>query len=189
MNYTIDIRRSKRKSIGFEIKESGTLIVRAPYFLSDREIAERIETHHDWIETHMQILKEREEQERQKRSQIHKYTDDKIRNMAEQALKIIPPRVKQYAQIIGVTYGRITIRNQKTRWGSCSSKGNLNFNCLLMEVPEDVMDYVIVHELCHRIEMNHSECFWKLVEQTMPDYKSKKKWLKDHGHELISRMY
>jgi len=87
-----------------------------------------------------------------------------------------------------VTYGRITIRNQKTRWGSCSSKGNLNFNCLLMLAPPEVLDYVVVHELCHRMEMNHSKRFWSLVETVLPDYREQEKWLKGEGAVLLRRM-
>ena len=86
---------------------------------------------------------------------------------------------------MGVTYGKITIRHQKTRWGSCSGTGNLNFNCLLMLVPEQVLDYVVVHELCHRKEMNHSPRFWKEVEAIFPEYREARKWLKDHGGSLI----
>ena len=108
--------------------------------------------------------------------------------MADTAVCVIRPKVEKYAQILGVSYGRITIRSQRTRWGSCSSKGNLNFNCLLTQVPEQVMDYVIVHELCHRIEMNHSGRFWKLVEQIMPDYKTHRKWLKDNGNSLVEKL-
>ena len=86
---------------------------------------------------------------------------------------------------VGVTYGRITIRNQRTRWGSCSAKGNLNFNCLLMKAPPEVLDYVVVHELCHRLEMNHSPRFWAQVERVLPDYKVSRKWLREHGNELM----
>ena len=76
---------------------------------------------------------------------------------------------------------------QKSRWGSCSAKGNLNFNCLLMRAPEEILDYVIVHELCHRKEMNHSDRFWAEVEKVMPSYKERRKWLKDHGNELMKK--
>ena len=96
----------------------------------------------------------------------------------QKALQVLPEKVEHYARIIGVTYGRITIRNQKTRWGSCSSKGNLNFNCQLMRLPEELQDYVVVHELCHRKEMNHSSDFWKEVEYIMPDYQERRARLK-----------
>lgn len=112
-------------------------------------------------------------------------TVTEIKELADKALKYIPERVAHFARIIGVDYGRITIRNQKTRWGSCSSKGNLNFNCLLMMTPPEVIDYVVVHELCHRKEMNHSKAFWNEVEKVMPDYKAYIKWLKEEGHFLM----
>ena len=108
-----------------------------------------------------------------------------LQMLADEALRVIPERVRFYAPVVGVTYGRITIRNQRTRWGSCSAKGNLNFNCLLMKAPPEVLDYVVVHELCHRLEMNHSPRFWAQVERVLPDYKVSRKWLREHGNELM----
>lgn len=113
---------------------------------------------------------------------------DDIKNLANMAMKVIPERVEFYALKIGVTYGRITIRNQRSRWGSCSSKGNLNFNCLLMLTPPEVIDSVVVHELCHRKEMNHSEKFYKEVLKAFPDYWKWDKWLKENGNLLMKRM-
>ena len=113
---------------------------------------------------------------------------EEIQKLAEKALEYIPKRVNYFAKQIGVTYGRITIRNQKTRWGSCSSKGNLNFNCLLMLTPPEVIDYVVVHELSHRKEMNHSKAFWAEVEKVLPNYKEQVKWLKENGGGIIGRM-
>ena len=84
-----------------------------------------------------------------------------------------------------VTYGRITIRDQKSRWGSCSGKGNLNFNWRLILAPEEVLDYVVVHELAHRLEMNHSVRFWGHVERVLPDYKDRRLWLRKNGDGLM----
>ena len=89
-----------------------------------------------------------------------------------------------YARNMGVTYGRISIREQKTRWGSCSSVGNLNYNWKLVLMPPGVLDYVVVHELAHRREMNHSAAFWKVVATWMPDYKKYRKWLRDNGNQF-----
>ena len=118
---------------------------------------------------------------------IQKLSQEELQALADRALLHIPKRAAHFAPLVGVQYGRITIRNQKTRWGSCSSKGNLNFNCLLMLAPEDVIDYVVVHELCHRLEMNHSHAFWRQVERVLPEYRTPRSWLKEHGSELMAR--
>ena len=115
-------------------------------------------------------------------------TDEELRQLSQQAAQYIPPRVAMYAERIGVSCGRITIRHQRTRWGSCSTKGNLNFNCLLMLTPPEIIDYVIVHELCHRKEMNHSARFWALVAAVLPNYAEQKRWLREHGGVIIGRL-
>jgi hypothetical protein len=117
---------------------------------------------------------------------MKKLTPRELDSLKREAKFLIPERVRYFSAKLGITYGRIAIRAQRSRWGSCSSKGNLNFNCLLMLTPREVIDSVIVHELCHRKELNHSKAFWALVYEAMPDYKIWDKWLKDHGHELIS---
>lgn len=101
---------------------------------------------------------------------------------------MVTQRAEYYAPLIGVTYNRIAIRAQHTRWGSCSGKGNLNFNCLLALVPAEVLDYTVVHELCHLKEMNHSPKFWGEVEKILPDYKQCRKWLKENGPKVIARI-
>ena len=110
---------------------------------------------------------------------------EELSGLTEQARRDLIERARLFAPRVGVTYGRISIRHQKTKWGSCSSGGNLNFNCLLMLAPETVRDYVVVHELCHRKQMNHSEAFWAEVERVLPEYREARKWLKTHGQELM----
>ena len=100
----------------------------------------------------------------------------------------IPDRVRHYSGLLGVQVRRITIRNQRTRWGSCSAQGNLNFNCLLMLTPPEVIDSVVVHELCHLIEMNHSERFYQEVLRVFPEYDRWHGWLKEHQTELMARL-
>ena len=90
------------------------------------------------------------------------------------------------ADRLGVSYGRVVVRDQRTRWGSCSSRGTLSFNWRLALAPPDVLDYVVVHELCHLREPNHSPRFWRLVEDARPEYARHERWLKDHGWELLA---
>ena len=104
--------------------------------------------------------------------------------LAERALVKIRERLNVFAPRVGGSYGRVTIRDQRSRWGSCSSKHNLNFNWKLIMAPPQVLDYVVIHELCHLHEFNHSERFWALVQKQMPEYEAWKKWLKVHGCEL-----
>lgn len=120
----------------------------------------------------------------------NKSTDSKtvtpeIMELTSKAKEELPVIVKKYADLMGVTYNRITIRLQKTRWGSCTKTGNLSFNCLIMKMPETVRDYVIVHELAHRKELNHSTKFWTIVAEYCPWYKDAKQWLKNNGQELM----
>lgn len=96
----------------------------------------------------------------------------------------ITARVEYYHSVTGGHYTSIAIRDQKTRWGSCSSLGTLSFNYRLIFAPSKVLDYVVVHELCHLTHMNHSKNFWGMVERIMPDYKEYRQWLKEHGCEL-----
>lgn len=180
----IQIIQTNRKTISIEITKDAQVLVRAPHSMSKAEIQSFVESKSEWIE------KNRKEVEKslatRKKQEI--ISLEQVKELAEKALEYIPRRVAHYAEIIGVTYGRITIRNQRTRWGSCSGKGNLNFNCLLMLMPKEIIDYVIVHELCHRKEMNHSTTFWKEVEKVLPDYYECRKWLKENGESFIERM-
>ena len=181
-----EIVRSNRKSIELNICRDGHIRVRVPFSVTDAEIAQVLKEKSSWIEKHRKQMLERQQSVREMWG--NRLSAQDIQALADQAVKIIPEKVRYFAGKIGVAYGRITIRNQKTRWGSCSGKGNLNFNCLLMLTPDEVQDYVVIHELCHRKEMNHSPKFWAEVAKFMPDYKQKRKWLKENGEGIMLRM-
>lgn len=165
-------KRSRRKTIAIQIKDDGRVIVRSPYFVKESEIECFLYEKQDWIRKQQKRVEEIREQ----RPRI---TEEMRKQGIEKALVDIPKCVEYYSKIMGVTYGRITIREQKTRWGSCSSMGNLNFNWKLVLMPEEILDYVVVHELAHRKEMNHSERFWKIVEDVLPDYRERREKLKN----------
>ena len=183
MNLQLNIIHSSRKSIALEMKP-GILTVRAPKGMSRREINTFLESKRSWIEKHLAKMEERQEA----LEKVEPFTLAEIHEMADKALVVIPEKVRKYAPIVGVDYGRITIRNQRSRWGSCSSKGNLNFNCLLMLFPDEVIDYVVVHELCHRKHMNHSAAFYTEVERVFPEYRKCQKWLKENGGLYLNRL-
>lgn len=184
-DYEITLIRSRRKSLAIEITPELQVVVRTPARMPVREINAFVQEKDDWIRAHLQRMAEKKRMREQHREPA--LSEEELQELATQAMTLIPQKVRYYAQIIGVTYGRITIRNQRTRWGSCSGKGNLNFNCLLLLMPEEVLDYVVVHELCHRKEMNHSARFWAEVEKILPDYRQRRKWLKDNGGRIMDR--
>ncbi len=178
-----EVIRSDRRTTALQIKD-GKLIVRAPFRASDAQIERFVENNRRWIETHLEKAAARAKAA----EAVPKLTPDEIAGLAKKAAATIPQRVAYYAARVGVTYGRITIRKQRSRWGSCSAKGNLNFNCLLMLAPPEVLDSVIVHELCHRKEMNHSARFYAEVRRVLPDYDARNKWLKENGEALMARL-
>ena len=129
--------------------------------------------------------KSREREERRKK--LPRWSQEDYRSYQIAAGQALQERTAFFAEIMGVDYGRITVRDQRTRWGSCSAKGNLNFNWRLILAPGEVLDYVVVHELAHRREMNHSKRFWSLVEMVLPDYERRRRWLKENGEALMER--
>lgn len=183
----IEIIRSSRKTLAIEIRPDMRVIVRAPHRAPNGYIEQFISGRADWIAEHLR-MQEQKNRQCNDALPVKKLSNNDIKKLADKACTCIPERVAHFAPLVGVTYGRITIRNQRTRWGSCSSRGNLNFNCLLMLTPPEVIDYVVVHELCHRKEMNHSQLFWNEVARVLPGYAEQEKWLKTHGNEIMKRM-
>lgn len=174
--------RARRKTLSIRITQEGNLEIRAPLGMPKGEIEAFLKEKAQWIETYRaKVLAEYAQ------GQEAPLGEEEILTLAEQMRQRLPEKLNRHAASMGVTFGRVTIRCQQTRWGSCSSRGNLNFNCLLMLAPEEVLDYVVVHELAHRKQMNHSALFWQEVERECPDYKKSLRWLTDRGGALLSR--
>lgn len=169
---------SQRKSIAVVVTEEAEILVKAPCGYSQKRIREFLTAHEEWIRCRLAKMQE------QKEELGPPLTEEEKQLYRKRAQKILPEKTAFYAEKLGVTFGKISIREQKTRWGSCSSKGNLNFNWRLMLAPDEVIDYVVVHELAHRKEMNHSKAFYQIVESVFPDYKNRQKWLKEQGFIL-----
>lgn len=171
----VSIVRSRRKSLGLEVKINGEVKARVPERVSDRAILRFLQEHEDWIRKKTALIG-KEEGARGAVLQPGQLSADARREFAGR----LNARVKEYAAWMGVTYGKVSLRYQKTRWGSCSSSGNLNFNYALALVPERLADYVIVHELAHRRHMNHSADFWSEVERYFPEYKECRRELRKY---------
>ena len=182
MTEQVEIIRSKRKTVTIQIKSDGRVVVRAPVRMSGAAIRQLLEEKSAWIEKHLAQIR------RQNESAEPAFSPEQLRQLAEAARQDLPRRAARFAPLVGVSCERITIRAQKSRWGSCSTRGNLNFNCLLMLCPEEVRDYVVVHELCHRKEMNHSRRFWLELARVLPEYEQQRQWLKANGSRLIRRL-
>lgn len=178
---SVHVIASSRKSVSIEVRSDLTVWLRIPIWMKRQEAEAILQKKQNWIKTHLEEMEARHGD----REAATALSDRKIKELTEEAKKVIPLRVAYFAEKMAVTYGRITIRNQKTRWGSCSSKGNLNFNCQLMLMPDEVIDYVVVHELCHRVHMNHSGEFWKLVKQVMPDYEERRRLLREYAKTKV----
>ena len=179
MDLTYSVIRSDRRTLSLQIKTDGSIVVRCPRRYPSREIQKFVESKSAWILKNLRQV--------QRVQTLPHLTEEELEILSDQAHSLLPEKVRYWAPRVGVTYGRITIRRQKTRWGSCSAQGNLNFNLLLMLTPPEVMDYIVVHELCHRKEMNHSARFWAEVEKVLPDYKVQRQWLKTYGGSIIAR--
>ena len=179
MSIPYKVIRSNRKTIAIQIMPDGSVVVRSPKRMRVDEVRKFVNSKSTWIEKHLTNRVPRNEE---------KLTDSELKELRERTRILVTERVRYFAPLVDVTYNQIAIRAQRTRWGSCSSKGNLNFNCLLGLVPSEVLDYVVVHELCHRKELNHSDRFWNEVSRILPDYKARKQWLKDNGPSLIARI-
>jgi len=175
----LHIRRSKRVRGNRMVVRYGLppeLVVRPR--ATQREIEEAIDFHREWLERQL------------RKAAPPRLGLDRLTLTEAQGRREARARISLIAQseaaALGVSYKRLTIRDQRSRWGSCSSNACLSFNWRLVLAPHDVLDYVVVHEVCHLVEMNHGARFWKLVEKRRPNYRETKKWLDEHGWEILT---
>lgn len=171
------IYRQYRKTLAMSFSEEGILEIKMPYFYQLQNVLEFIKKKENWIVKQYNRIQNQQE---------HKIVicKNEYNEYLKKAHEILNRKVAYYSRIIGVSYNRVTIRNQKTRWGSCSSKGNINLNWKLVLMPEEIQDYVVIHELCHLIEMNHSRQFWNCVERYCKNYELCRKWLRENVTDI-----
>lgn len=161
---------SDRKTVNIRVKD-GNVIIKAPKVIKKAELIKIIEKHQSWIEKAVKT-------EAEKRGKYENLTEEEIKLLKKEAKKYLSERCEYYARIMGLSYNRITITSAKTRFGACSSAKNLSFSYRLMLYPEPACEYVVVHELAHLKEMNHSKKFYAIIEKYLPDYKERRKLLK-----------
>lgn len=224
---TYELTKSRRKSLTITVKSDGTIQVKAPSFVSQKEIDDFLKRKGNWITEKIDRFSQLEKvkviklapgdslsflgkdytliinREERKRTKVSvnelnreiilttgyntaaKEKDSALESWLRQCAKeLIHEKAAYFAKILHVTYAAIRIKDQKSLWGSCSAQGNLNFNWRIIMAPEEIMDYLIVHELCHRLFMNHSADFWRCVERILPNYKQLRKWLKENTFAL-----
>lgn len=182
--FSYSVIRSNRKTVAVQFKPDGSVVLRVPKRMPQREIERLLR------EENGRILK-RVNEIRASVSEmppVSPLTEQERQQLLKEAKADFTARTARYAPLVGVSYGEITVRTQKSRWGSCSTKGNLNYNALLMFAPEVVRNYVVVHELCHRKHMDHSAAFRAEVSRVCPDCKAQQTWLKKNGNALMLRL-
>ena len=166
--------RSKRRSLALQVTEEGFLVVRAPRSLSEREVLRFVEEKSPWVEKKVRQAVERAGTAIPAPGPAEK---KRLKTLARDAFI---ERSCLYASRMGVQFEKIRLSSAKTRWGSCSLKGSLSFNWKLIQAPVEVLDYVVVHELAHLVEHNHSPRFWAKVAEFFPGYQQAKLWLKSN---------
>ena len=174
VNYSYTVRRSARaKHVRISVNCDGAVLVTRPAGIPFERIEEIVARKFGWIAGKIDFFK--------KFATARGRSIVEYRKQRKSALDLVQSRIAYFSQRYGFAIGQISIRNQRTRWGSCSKRGNLNFNHRIVGLAPELVDYVVVHELCHLAELNHSKQFWKLVEQTMPNYNELRKELKQNS--------
>jgi predicted metal-dependent hydrolase len=174
----IEVRRSRRaRRWTLTVPWGAPTLLTVPSWMDEDEIARIMDAHREWLAS------ERAKQRPRLRLDPRHVSETEGRRAVRELVAMV---IEDEAPVIGVQPKRIQIRDQRSRWGSCSTTGTLSFNWRLVLAPFDVLDYVVVHELCHMREANHSRRFWKLVESRRPDWRAQRDWLWEHGPELLA---
>ena len=175
---TIDVIKSNRRTIEIKILDDLTVRVKVPKFMSKKEINKYIDNHMDWINGALALQKEKNES-------IKYLTDEEIQQCIEKANDVLPQKTLEFAKMMDVDIKKISIKSLKCKWGSCSSDGHIILNYKIMLAPQSVWEYVIIHELAHRVYMNHSHDFYNLIKKYKPDYKESISYLKQNGYVIL----
>jgi predicted metal-dependent hydrolase len=178
MDELVEVRRSRRaRRWTLRVPWGAPPQLTVPHRMPKRAVDEVIASHRGWIAA------ERARQVPRLGLEASAVSERDARSAARELVTML---ADEEADALGVSYTRIEIRDQRTRWGSCSSRGTLSFNWRLVLAPFDVLDYVVVHELCHLREPNHSPRFWRLVAERRPGWREQRAWLREHGPELLA---
>ena len=166
-------RTSRRRSVGIQVTPDAGVVFRVPRWFSG-SLNRVLEKHASWILKKQDFLKTHfQEKEKQEVVSV-----EALKQYRLQAFQKIGESIARFQPLIGIPPKKISIRNQKTRWGSCNKRHHLSFNWRLVLLPSEILDYVVVHELCHMVHLNHSKSFWGKVESILPDYREKRRWLR-----------
>jgi predicted metal-dependent hydrolase len=174
----VEVRRSSRaRRWRLEVPWGGPARLTVPRSATRADVERVLAERRPWIET-------------QRRRQVPRLglerlavTESVARNRARETISALAERE---AERLGVAYRRIRIGGQRTLWGSCSARGTLSFNWRLVLAPPEVVDYVVVHELCHLLVPDHTQSFWSLVERHRPGWREQRAWLREYGPELLA---
>jgi len=177
------IRKPTYRTItGSVSKKDGSVRITAPVTATDQDIRDYVLNYRNWFEKYSEILRAKSTAGKDV------FTAEELNNMLLKAKEFIPKRVEYWAPIVGVDYKEIAIKFYVGKWGSCDNRGNLTFNPLLMLCPSEAVDSVIVHELCHRMHLNHSSKFYEEVLRVMPNYWEIRRWIITKGAALVNKL-
>lgn len=168
-----EIRESTRaRRLGITVHPDGRVVLTKPKRISIRAAEAFLAKHQEWIEIAIEKFRKRVEKKRIDQILLPRPRKNSTayKEARKEARVLVTERLKHFNELYNFTYGTISIRDQKTRWGSCSAKGNLSFNYRIVYLPKELQDYIVVHELCHTKEHNHSERFWEQVARAIPDH-------------------